>query len=87
MGAYWGRTGRGNGHRTETPRGYAPGMSDEVERFMELADAVLRTPAGPPPGAVGLETEDGVELLLHGPGPAYRDHGVMMIPAAVLEER
>lgn len=65
-------------------RYYAHGMSDETELLDSLLDA-MRTPTGPPPGAVELETDDGTELLLHGPGPAYQDHGVVVIPAAVLD--
>ncbi|MEI5526829.1 hypothetical protein WB388_40235 [Streptomyces brasiliscabiei] len=58
-------------------------MSDEPEFLDRLLDA-MRTPAGPPPSTVELETEEGKELLLHGPRPDYEDHGVLMIPAALL---
>lgn len=61
-------------------------MSDETELLAELMGA-MRTPDGPPPSAVELETADGVELLLHGPGPTYPDHGVLVIPAELLPER
>ena len=44
----------------------------------------MRTPSGPPPAAVELETEDGVELLFHGPGPEYGDQGVLVIPGPLL---
>jgi hypothetical protein len=61
-------------------------MSDETE-FLDALMGAMRTPAGPPPSTVELETEEGVELLLHGPGPAYQDHGVLMIPAGLLDGR
>ncbi|MGW4731820.1 hypothetical protein ACWEQC_22100 [Streptomyces shenzhenensis] len=58
-------------------------MSDEPTFLHHLLEA-MRTPAGPPPGAVELETEDGREFLLHGPGPKYEDQGVLVIPAELL---
>jgi hypothetical protein len=61
-------------------------MSDDTA-FLDALLAAMRTPSGPPSAAVELETEDGVELLLHGHGPEYEDQGVMVIPAALVDGR
>lgn len=61
-------------------------MSDDTA-FLDALLAAMRARSGPPPGTVELETEDGKELLLHGPGPEYEDQGVMMIPAELIDGR
>jgi hypothetical protein len=59
-------------------------MTHDADAFADALNAALR----PAPGgnAVRLRHEDGLDLLLYGPGPDHVDGGTLLVPAALLAE-
>lgn len=57
---------------------------DAAAEFAALAAAALRS--GPLSDHVEITTAEGKELLFYGPGPEHAGGGLLLIPAALLDE-